>query len=337
MRLTASGFLLVILYSVVFGNTNASPAAKPVSFNLEGRVPTSITSAFLEPRYISIVNSIAPGKPLDTTPITIIYYAKGDRRKLGVRLPEWGGGGAIGRDTIIIPVDKAPLVDMELDRVTLHELVHIAIERSFGRLRIPRWFHEGLAMTLSGEVSLEEQIVISRALLTHRLLPLDSIERVNRFDAFGASLAYSQSHVTVLFMIETWGIDAIPELFAAIRSTGTFDAAFMTVFGLTLVEFERLVQSDINRRFRYLFLIGDTWLYWLPASCLVVVGFILIRIRNKKKLERMEQEERTGPLLTSPEYSPANPDQSSFSDRELQSDGTGPEDQDWEEDRDSVR
>jgi hypothetical protein len=312
---------------IILAVTTTSGAATQVTINLQGRVPTSIPTGFLETNYTRITNSIAPGKPLDSTPITIIYYGKGDARKLGVRLPEWGGGGAIGRDTVIVPIDKAPLADMEIDRTTLHELVHIALERSFGRLRVPRWFHEGLAMTLSGEISFEEQVALSRAIVTNRLLRLDSIESVNRFDAYGAALAYSQSHLTVLFIINSWGMDAIPDLLAAVRATGTFDAALFSVFGLTKEEFERLAQSSIIQRYRYLFLISDTWLYWLPGALLVIVGFIMIRFRNKKRLAQMELEEKRSRSHPFRSVSPSTAEEPDEDDEELNEDGTEPDDE----------
>jgi hypothetical protein len=306
-------------------------------FNLQGRVPSSITTDFLVPAYNRILRSVSPPGAVDSAPITIIYYGRSDQRKLGVRLPEWGGGGAIGRDTVIIPVDKALAADMATDRVTLHELVHIALERRYGRLRLPRWLHEGMAMTLSGELSFEEQAALSRAVFAHRLLPLDSIERVNRFDAYGAALAYSQSHLAVLFIIETWGMDALPELLTAVRKTGTFDAALMAVFGLTPQEFERLVNDAIASRYRYLFLIGDTWLYWLPGALLVVVGFIAVRLRNKKRQAQMEKEEReTGqPVL----FITSSKEQENEGDgpddkEELNEDGTEPDEDDPDRDGD---
>jgi hypothetical protein len=308
------------------------------SFDLQGRVPSSITPDFLTPAYSRILRSISSSDTADTAPITIIYYSRTDQRKLGVRLPEWGGGGAIGRDTVIIPVDKSPAADMEIDRVTLHELVHIALERRYGRLRLPRWLHEGMAMTLSGELSFEEQAALSRAVFAHRLLPLDSIERVNRFDAYGAALAYSQSHLAVLFIVETWGMDALPELLTALRKTGTFDAALMAVFGLTPQEFERLVNNAITERYRFLFLIGDTWLYWLPGAMLVIIGFIAVRVRNKKRQAQMEREEReTGLPVLSTAQERARRHLPDDDEEELNEDGTEPDDDDYDEEEGDVR
>jgi hypothetical protein len=303
----------------------SNSAYAKVSFDLQGAVPASITRGFLDSGYHRILSAIAPDRPAaDTTPVSIIYYTRNDSRKLGVRLPEWGGGGAIGRDTIIVPVDKTPVADMTIDRVTLHELVHIALERSYGRLRLPRWFHEGVAMTLSGEISFEEQAAMSRAVFARRLLPLDTIENVNRFDGYVAAVAYSQSHLTVIFIIATYGMDAIPELLSTVRKTGTFDSALMAVFGLTPQEFERLVFDDIHKRYRYLFLIGDTWLYWLAAALLAVVAFFAVRLRNKKRQAQMEQEESAVAMPPLAEVPMENDDEAN----ELCEDGTASDDDD---------
>jgi hypothetical protein len=270
----------------------ASVSLVAQTINLQGRVPGGITREFLQSNYSRILKAVAPDVPADSTPIVIIYYSRNDERKLGVRLPEWGGGGAIGRDSIIVPVDRAPLPDMDAGRVTVHELVHIALERAYGRLRVPRWFHEGLAMTLSGELSLDEQVTLSRAIFLKNLLPLDSVERVNRFDAYGAALAYSQSHLAVAYLIDKYGMDGVPELLIAVRETGRFDTALMDVFGLTGPEFERLVRNYTAERFRYVFFFSDTYLYWSLGALLLVAGFVAVRVRSRRRRRQMELEEQ---------------------------------------------
>ena len=281
--------ILILFIILIFG---ASVFGQSVRIDLQGRVPKGISPEFLQSNYARILKAVAPGLSADTAPVTIIYYSKADERKLGVRLPEWGGGGAIGRDSIIVPVDNAPLPDMDAGRVSVHELVHIALERAYGRLRVPRWFHEGLAMTLSGELSLDEQVTLSRAIFLKKLLPLDSVERVNRFDAYGAALAYSQSHLAVAYLIDKYGMDGIPELLAAVRAAGMFDTALMDVFGLTMPEFERLVQNYTAERFRYVFFFSDTYLYWFLGALLLVAGFVAVRLRGRRRRRQMEEEER---------------------------------------------
>jgi hypothetical protein len=255
-------------------------------------VPSSVAPGFLESNYERIWKAVAPDTGVDTNTVTIVFYSKGDERTLGVRLPEWGGGGAIGRDTVIVPIDRFPLADMDIGRVTVHELVHIALERAYGRLRQPRWFHEGLAMTLSGELSFEEQVALSRAIVTKRLLPLDSVEHVNRFDRFGASLAYSQSHLAVVYMIDKYGIESVHELLRAVRKAGRFDTALVAEFGFSPLEYDRMVRNHIIDRYRFVFFFSDTWLFWTAGAVLVVAGYVAIRLRNRRRKKQLEEEEK---------------------------------------------
>lgn len=268
----------------------------PLSANsniiLEGTVPRSITDTFLLHHYTRLWKTIAPAVPIDRTPLRIIYYSKSSATRLALRLPEWGGGGALGRDTIIVPLDRLMLAGMDAGRVTIHELVHIVLARVYGGIPIPRWFHEGLAMTLSGELLFNEQVVISRALFTRQLLPFDTIEKVNALDQYGAELAYSESHLAVAYLIDEYGIDTIPVLLYAVRATGSFDTAMNRILGFSPKDFESFARENVARRYSFVFLISDTALYWIPITFLFIAAFIAVTIRNKKKRRRMEEEEK---------------------------------------------
>jgi len=259
---------------------------------LSGRVPSVITRSFAMRNYERIWKAVAPEAALDRRAITICYYSRLDQRKQSVRLPEWGGGGAVGRDLIVIPIDRSPLPDVNLPQVTVHELTHIALERAYGRLHVPRWFHEGLAMTLSGQLSFDEQLSLSRAVFSRRLLPLDSIEMVNRFDVHEAELAYSESHLAVAWMIDRYGLDGIPELLRALRSCGSFDAALKQEYGLTDAELDRLVRNYIVERYRGVFFFSDAYLFWFLGALLAILAFIAVKIRNDKRKRLMEEQER---------------------------------------------
>jgi hypothetical protein len=258
---------------------------------LSGRVPSTITRSFAMRNYERIWKAVAPEAALDRRAITIVYYSRLDQRKQSVRLPEWGGGGAVGRDLIVIPIDRSPLPDVTLPQVTVHELTHIALERAYGRLHVPRWFHEGLAMTLSGQLSFDEQLSLSRAVFTRKLLPLDSIEMVNRFDVHEAELAYSESHLAVAWMIDRYGLDGIPELLRALRSCGSFDAALKQEYGLTDAELDRLVRNYIVERYRGVFFFSDAYLFWFLGALLAILAFIAVKIRNDKRKRLMEEQE----------------------------------------------
>lgn|SRR5512133_1103992 len=260
--------------------------------SLQGHVPPGVETETLLKDYYRIRKVLDSSFVHDTGTITIIYYTKNDTKKTGVRLPEWGGGGAIGTDTIIVPVDRPyAFFSGDLYKVTVHELVHIALARAFGSMRVPRWFHEGLAMQLSGELSFEESAILSRAILTHSLLPLDSIEFVNRFTQARAQTAYSQSHFAMNFLTHLYGYDMLPELLDSAKVFRRFDTACVRVFGLTTHEFDSIVKIELIKKYKYAFIVADNELFWILILVLAIAAFIVTLVRNRQKRKRMEKEE----------------------------------------------
>ena len=265
-----------------------------VSLHLTGLVPAGIDTAYLTRQYIRISKTIAVPDERNSRPLTIIFYRADTRRKTGIHLPEWGGGGALGRDTIVIPADRpSAFYRSDVERIILHEMVHCAIARAWGILHVPRWFHEGMAMSLSGEVDFNEQVTLSRAIMVRALVPLDSMEYLNRFSLWRARIAYSQCHFAVEFLLATYGYDLIPELLRASRASRRFDTACLNVFGLSVKELEALLHKEMTRRYRLVFLLTDYAFLWIGILLLAVVAFIATKLRNRKKRLRMELEERS--------------------------------------------
>lgn len=263
-----------------------------IELTLQGNKPFQLDTSFLSAQYQRILTTISPNTVSDSSPLVIIFHSVAQQRKRGIFLPEWGGGGALGKDTIIISTDRpSAFYRTDLQLILLHEMVHIALARSWGTLRLPRWFHEGMAMTLSGELQFDEQIHLSRAILTRSLVSLDSMEYLNRFSHRRAQIAYSQCHFAVRFLLNTYGYDMLPELLYASRRTRSFDTACRNVFGLTHEELEGLLWREMVTQYRFLFLLSDYSLFWIGVLALAVVAFIVTRLRNREKKHRLEQEE----------------------------------------------
>jgi len=290
LRFIFSRFILCILLLFVC----RSPAAQIV---YKGYVPAGLDTVQLHHEYTRIGRTVGLTTVRDTAPVIILFYRISEERKIGIRLPEWGGGGALGVDSIVIPVDRrSAFYPQDMQRILLHEMVHIALARAYGRLRIPRWFHEGVAMTLSGDISFEQQVELSKAILFQALVPLDSMEQMNRFGRWRASVAYSQCHFAVNFLVTTYGLDMLPELLAESQRTRRFDTACVNVFGLTVRELEVLLDQRLKAQYRMFFIIGDYGMVWGGIFLLSVIAFIATRIRRRSRLKKMAMEEKAGEL-----------------------------------------
>ncbi|NLE01320.1 MAG: hypothetical protein GX640_15750, partial [Fibrobacter sp.] len=136
--------------------------ASPDIFIIKGYIPANLCVDSLNKQYRRIYTILNPTIPVDTATVTVIFYKQSEGKVLGVRLPEWGGGGAIGRDSIVIPIDRAGVIHGgNYQKILVHEITHIALSRVYGFVKVPRWFHEGLAMVLAGEISFEDQLELS--------------------------------------------------------------------------------------------------------------------------------------------------------------------------------
>jgi hypothetical protein len=259
---------------------------------LQGSIPAGINSSSLLSEYYRIYRILAPEKRPDKSPLKIIYYTKSHAHEMGFVLPEWGGGGAIGDSLIIIPVDFKPFLEQSFRQITVHEIVHIILARAYPSFAVPRWFHEGAAMLLSGELSFEENAIVSKAIFLGRLMPLTAIDSVNGFKRNRADLAYSQSHLAALFLVEQYGMTVLSDILRGARKSKDFKAGMLDAIGLTMREFEEMVEKYIASRYRFVFFVTDSYMWWALIVLLFIVGFIATTIRNRKRAAAMEEEEK---------------------------------------------
>jgi hypothetical protein len=273
------------------------PAAR---VSIEGFAPPEATPGFVLREYQRIYALLAGERDRRVDTITVIFYTHAATGG-AYRLPEWGGGGAIGADTIVIPMDANPFLYDSPSRTVIHELAHIVVNRLAPRMRVPRWFHEGVAMMVAGDVTFREQVIVSRAIFTGSLTPLAHIDSVNAFGRSRARLAYSQSRLAVEYLVNAYGVEVLAEILASGNARRGFYKGIHDVLGLRRDEIHGLIEEHIQKRFGPIVWLGDTYLLWLGMFVLFVAGVIATAIRNRGKRLRMEaeeeeEEERAGEL-----------------------------------------
>ena len=258
----------------------------------EGVVPAGVNRQALAVEYSRIYRTVAPLQRPDRSVLRIVYFSKTDKIENAGILPEWGGGGAIGGNLIIIPTDFKPFLEQNFSQVTVHEIVHSVLYRAYPGVNIPRWFHEGLAMLMSGELSFEESSVLSKAIFLSRLMPLASIDSVNGFGRNRADLAYSQSHCALRFLTDNYSMEVIADILRKAQRMHDFWKGLNEAVGLSPAEFEDLTRKYIVSKYQFVFLITDYYAWWVGIALLVIVGFFVTMRRNRKRAEAMDEAER---------------------------------------------
>ena len=153
-----------------------------------------------------------------------------------------GAGGSFGEpwvaglallhaDRIIVRLDGPGL--LFTSEVVRHELAHIAIHALAGGRHLPRWFHEGVAMTVAGEATIER---LQQGLSTGSFGELDSLAQLD--GAFGGhrvqvQRAYAVAAGFLRFAVRRNGErSSLADLHRRMALGLTFGPAFTATFGL---------------------------------------------------------------------------------------------------------
>jgi hypothetical protein len=237
------------------------------------------------------------GEPLDTT--VTIYLASSEKefsQFTGSSIPDWGAGVAsLENNRIVIKSPKYMETGKSFRELIGHELTHIMLHRASGGRWLPRWIHEGLAMHVSGEWSMGQDILVARAAWTKNLIQLHSLEGMSAFNGAKANLAYTESYLAVSSLLKREDPYLLADLLASYRDTNDFLRSFRMVAG---TDYSRWIGDWFERtsmQYHLLLFIFDWKLFWLALPLLIVFLFFLKKRQNVKTKRRWKIEERLNP------------------------------------------
>ncbi len=170
-------------------------------------------------------------------------------------VPAWTAGyalGAAGR-IVLFPARSPGYPHDTLEDVLRHEVAHILISRAAGHRAVPRWFHEGLAVTVERRWGLEDRTFLASNLMFRRRPTLRAIDTLFSGGREAQARAYSLSAAVVRDLLAHYGNGAPAAILGRVAQGATFDAALARVTGRPLPAFE----ADFWTRQR-------TWTIWVP-------------------------------------------------------------------------
>jgi len=237
------------------------------------------------------------GVTSDSVFIYVVPSKKVFDQIVGRDFPKWSDGFAAPAKSLIIlksPNWMPPETDNEA--IVIHELTHILLDRAAKGTPIPRWFNEGLAVFYSGEKDYAASTLISKALLTNSIIPLSDIDQVLRFHKEKAQLAYQQGYLAVDYLFRKYGSDAVKRIIHKLGEGIDFNQAIIEIIDRDLWEFEDEWYQYIKQKHRWHFLVEAENYLWILILALFIVGFLVIRKRNKRTIERWQEEEESSDL-----------------------------------------
>lgn len=265
----------------------------------------------LRPRLIKLLGDSLSYKPS----IHIVDDLSRFRELVKGKFPDWGAAAAIPlKQMIVIKSPRLFNINKSIEELLAHEYAHLAIHQRTGFHDPPRWFDEGLCMFVSTEWNWSDYLALSKASIFDQILPLDSIEYLNRFNESQAHVAYAQSYLTTRYFYEEYTTHQVHVFLDSIQAGRDVNTALLTSTGSTYQEFDDEVRLYITNHYNITTLFMDTLFIWLGLALVVLIA-VFVRYRKRRQYYRKwEQEER----LRSTDFDYGNPDRPEQEDDEDQ-------------------
>lgn len=222
--------------------------------------------------------------------VHITLIGEGDARAAAV--PRWVVAQAFGSgEVVIFPARIASYPYDSLESVVLHEIVHLALNtRARGR-PLPRWFHEGVAVSVESGWGVTSQMRLLAA--AWRDPAIDDVSRLFRSGSQpDSTTAYLLAAAFVEDVRERHGA-AVPGAIAERVGRGEpFETAFEAETGVTVDDAAAAAWATYRTWQRWLPVIAGPGSLWTWILVLAFIAFVVRLRKRRERRRRWEDEER---------------------------------------------
>ena len=208
-------------------------------------------------------------------------------------IPGWVVGQAFGTDTIIVfPERISSYPHDSLESVVLHEIVHLSLNARAQNRPLPRWFHEGVAVSVESGWNLATQARLLWA--AAREPAIEDVSSLFQSDAQpDKTTAYLLAAALVEDIRSRHGA-AVPGAIAGRVGRGaSFEAAFAAETGETVQQATVHAWAAYRGWSRWLPIATGPSALWASILALACVAFV-VRLRRRAERRRQWKEEGEG-------------------------------------------
>jgi hypothetical protein len=240
-------------------------------------------------RLVDIVQFLAL---TDAGPVIKVVLAP-ESSDLARQVSPWIAGFVLGASdrVVIFPARSPGYPHDTFDDVLRHEVAHVLIERASGGRPVPRWFNEGVAMTVEHAWRFEDQTQLLYQLVLGSRTSLRDIDNLFTGTQTDQARAYALAGAFVRDLLDQYGSKGPGEILVRMKQGASFDAAFADVTGRS----PNTANSEFWERQR----IWTTWVPIITSSAtlwlaVTILALFAIRRRRQKNVEiekKWEEEE----------------------------------------------
>ena len=211
----------------------------------------------------------------------------------GHHLPYWTAAVTIfPKQIIVLKTPGLTNTTLRQYRETVeHEFIHL-YQGLFVPLNItPAWFNEGWADYISRPYDIQSRIILSRAIIKNRVIPLSKLADFLTYNHVQAELAYAESSSLIEFLLVVYGEHIIHDIFSDMAITKNFYVTLQRLTDTEIDIFEYRWKQYIVSRYRWIFLLDIQYIIWLIIPLLLIIVYFIKGHRNKKIVRQWNIEE----------------------------------------------
>lgn len=224
-------------------------------------------------------------------PIRVVVAS--ERSRLARQVPPWVAGYASGADgpVVVFPSRAGTYPWDSLEELLQHEVAHVLIDRAAGGRPVPRWLHEGVAMTAGDAWGLEDRGRFAIDVARGGEVPLARLDLLFRGNDAAVRRAYAVAGGFVNHLLRRHGPQVTGEILAGIAEGRTAEEAFAAATGESLAAAEARFWRRQTFWHRWLPLLTSSTALWLGVTLLALWAFRRRRRRDAELMARWERED----------------------------------------------
>jgi hypothetical protein len=222
--------------------------------------------------------------------IAVTLIPDNDARASGV--PDWIAGLAIGdRDIVIFPERILSYPYDSLESVVRHEVTHLALNIEAGGQPLPRWFHEGVAVSVDAGWDAAAQ-----ARLLFAMLGRPDIAALSRLFARDSQSETTQAYLLSAALVhdvrERHGPESPGAVAARVARGVPFARAFQEETGVSPDAAAADAWAGYRRWTAWVPAVTSTSAAWTLILALAFLAFVAQRRRRARRRRQWDEEDR---------------------------------------------
>ena len=178
-----------------------------------------------------------------------------------------------------------------LIQILIHELNHVYLNNIQNSYSFPSWFKEGMAMSESGEFSINHRILISSAKWKKQLFSINELRTFNQINKNTSKLAYAESYAMFASLQFYYGKDIYKNIIIQMDEGLEFWDALVYVTADDENKIKNNMETYLMKKYNWMFLLNAYNLIFIFLPLILVGGYIHKIYKNKKLLRKWEIEE----------------------------------------------